>query len=83
MQVLFAEAPLDADIFLSYLHHNYPPFTDEIDECSGIVDALSAADVVMSAKDEGDEVRRSRSRSCPSRSVFATEPVVLQVADQR
>ncbi|GAA5842781.1 hypothetical protein JCM9279_003984 [Rhodotorula babjevae] len=58
--VLFAEAPLDADIFLSYLHHNYPPFTDEIDECSGIVDALSAADVVMSARDEGDEAYRHR-----------------------
>ncbi|GAA5895623.1 hypothetical protein JCM8208_005283 [Rhodotorula glutinis] len=58
--VLFAEAPLDADIFLSYLHHNYPPFTDQIDECSGIMDALSAADVVMSARDEGDEAYRHR-----------------------
>ncbi|BGP51970.1 RFC checkpoint protein Rad17 [Rhodotorula kratochvilovae] len=56
--VLFAEAPLDADIFLSYLHHNYPPFTNEIDECAGIVDALSAADAVMSAKGEGEEAFR-------------------------
>ncbi|GAA6051572.1 hypothetical protein JCM3770_003478 [Rhodotorula araucariae] len=56
--VLFAEAPLDADIFLSYLHHNYPPFTNEIDECAGILDALSAADAVMSAKGEGEDAYR-------------------------
>lgn len=60
-QAVFAEAPIDADIFLSYLHHNYPPFTNEIDECVGIGEALSAADAVMSGKSEGEEVRSSYS----------------------
>ncbi|GJN94063.1 hypothetical protein Rhopal_007127-T1 [Rhodotorula paludigena] len=55
---VFAEAPINADIFLSYLHHNYPPFTNEIDECVGIGEALSAADAVMSGKSEGEEAYR-------------------------
>jgi hypothetical protein len=60
-KVLFAEAPLDPDIFLSYLHHNYPPFTDEIEECVGILEGLSAGDAMMMPKGsgagEGEDVR--------------------------
>ncbi|GAA5870913.1 hypothetical protein JCM8547_000031 [Rhodosporidiobolus lusitaniae] len=51
--VLFAEAPLDPDIFLSYLHHNYPPFTEDIEECSGILDGLSSADAMMMPRGAG------------------------------
>ncbi|GAA5982496.1 hypothetical protein JCM10908_006672 [Rhodotorula pacifica] len=53
--VLFAEAPLDTDVFMTYLHHNYPPFTNTIEECSGIMDALSAAETLMSTNAEGEE----------------------------
>ena len=53
-QVLFAEAPIDSDVFLSYLHHNYPQFTNDIDECLGIVDGMSTADGLMRL--EGEDV---------------------------
>lgn len=60
-QVLFAEAPLDPDIFLSYLHHNYPPFTNDIEECVGILEGLSTGDAMMlpkgSGAGEGEDVR--------------------------
>ncbi|GAA6015227.1 hypothetical protein JCM10207_003651 [Rhodosporidiobolus poonsookiae] len=60
--MLFAEAPLDPDIFLSYLHHNYPPFTDNIDECAGVLEGLSAGDALMLPKGagagEGEEAYR-------------------------
>ncbi|GAA6039753.1 hypothetical protein JCM8097_004201 [Rhodosporidiobolus ruineniae] len=51
--VLFAEAPLDPDIFLSYVHHNYPPFTNDIDECCGVLEGLSAGEAMMPAKGSG------------------------------
>ncbi|GAA5905927.1 hypothetical protein JCM6882_009072 [Rhodosporidiobolus microsporus] len=62
--MLFAEAPLDPDIFLSYLHHNYPPFTNDIEECGGILEGLSAGDAMMLPRGSGvgegeDAYRRS------------------------
>lgn len=54
--VLFAEAPLDSDVFTSYVHHNYTPFTNDIDECLGIIEGISMADALM--RMEGEEVRR-------------------------
>lgn len=56
-QAVFAEAPLDTDIFLTYLHHNYPPFTNTIEECSRVMDSLGVAESLMSANAEGEEVR--------------------------
>ncbi|BGP20553.1 RFC checkpoint protein Rad17 [Rhodosporidiobolus nylandii] len=53
--VLFAEAPLDPEIFLTYLHHNYPPFTNEIDECCGVLEGLSAGDALMGVKGVGGD----------------------------
>ncbi|GAA5838526.1 hypothetical protein JCM11251_003416 [Rhodosporidiobolus azoricus] len=62
--MLFAEAPIDPDIFLSYLHHNYPPFTQDIEECVGILDGLSEGEAMMLPKGSGagegeDAYRRS------------------------
>ena len=54
-QVMFAEAPVDSDIFLSYIHHNYMAFTNDIDECLGIMESMSDADGLM--RMEGEEVR--------------------------
>ena len=34
-------------MFLTYLEHNFPQFTDDVDECSAILDCISAADSVM------------------------------------
>lgn len=51
---MFAEAPVDSDVFLSYIHHNYTAFTNEVEECLGVVEYLSAADSLM--RMEGDEV---------------------------
>ncbi|GAA5979469.1 hypothetical protein JCM5350_003916 [Sporobolomyces pararoseus] len=43
--VLFAEAPIDAEVFLTYLHHNFPQFTStSIESCSSILDSLSTSD---------------------------------------
>ena len=52
--MLFAEAPVDSDVFLSYLHHNYPAFTNEIEECADIIDGMSVADALM--RMDGDDV---------------------------
>ncbi|KAL8292578.1 hypothetical protein RQP46_001190 [Phenoliferia psychrophenolica] len=51
--VMFAEAPVDSDIFLSYIHHNYTAFTNDIDECAGIMEKMSDADSLM--RMEGEE----------------------------
>lgn len=53
-QVLFAEAPVDSDVFVSYLHHNYTAFTNTIEECCRIIDGLSTADALM--RREGEDV---------------------------
>ncbi|ORY88337.1 Rad17 cell cycle checkpoint protein-domain-containing protein [Leucosporidium creatinivorum] len=50
--VLFAEAPIDSDVFLSYMHHNYTAFTNDIDECLGIVEGMSTADGLMRLEGE-------------------------------
>jgi cell cycle checkpoint protein len=52
--VLFAEAPIDSDIFTSYVHHNFTPFTNDIDECLGIIEGISTADALI--RMEGEEV---------------------------
>ncbi|KAK4057443.1 RFC checkpoint protein Rad17 [Microbotryomycetes sp. JL221] len=51
--VMFAQAPVDSDVFVTYLHHNYVQFTNDMDECSGILDGLSEADALM--RMEGEE----------------------------
>ncbi|KAK4694293.1 cell cycle checkpoint protein, partial [Phenoliferia sp. Uapishka_3] len=51
--VMFSEAPVDSDVFLSYIHHNYTAFTNEIEECLGIVENMSSADSLM--RMEGEE----------------------------
>ncbi|KAK4052775.1 RFC checkpoint protein Rad17 [Microbotryomycetes sp. JL201] len=51
--VLFAEAPVDSDVFVTYIQHNYPQFTNEVEECAGIMDGLSEADALM--RMEGDD----------------------------
>ncbi|GAA5870623.1 hypothetical protein JCM1840_004819 [Sporobolomyces johnsonii] len=62
--VLFAEAPLDSDLFLSYLHHNYAQFTSSIEECSLILDGLSAADALLRVEDDS-------SRRAPLTSLYS------------
>ncbi|WFD34198.1 RFC checkpoint protein Rad17 [Malassezia cuniculi] len=46
---LWASLPVDTDTLSLYLHHNYIPFTDDVDECAGILEALSMSDTL-----EGD-----------------------------
>ncbi|GAA6059117.1 hypothetical protein JCM10212_003864 [Sporobolomyces blumeae] len=58
--VLFAEAPIDSDIFLTYLHHNYPQFTsDSISSCSTILDGLSASDALLRLESDDSPYRRA------------------------
>ena len=63
---MFAEAPVDSDIFLSYIHHNYTAFTNDVDECLGIMENMSDADGLM--RMEGEEVRPMLRSSRPSPS---------------
>ncbi|KAI5475119.1 cell cycle checkpoint protein rad17 [Pseudohyphozyma bogoriensis] len=56
---LFAEAPVDSDVFLSYVHHNYTGFTNDIDECLGIMEGVSLSDGLMRLEGE-DWLRRAQ-----------------------
>ncbi|KAH8917061.1 hypothetical protein BT69DRAFT_705130 [Atractiella rhizophila] len=38
---LVEEGSIDPEVFLTYIHENYPPFTNEIDECANILEYLS------------------------------------------
>ena len=41
-------------MFMSYLHHNYPPFCDDIENTAHLMDYISVADSLM--RMEGDNV---------------------------
>lgn len=56
-KALFDDAPVDANLFISYIHQNYTGFCKEIEECEGILDSMSASDALM--RIEGDRVRIS------------------------
>lgn len=58
LQALFSDAPVDSDMFMAYLHQNFPPFCDDIGQCSSLMDYTSAADAIM--RMEGDNVRGMR-----------------------
>lgn len=58
LQALFADAPVDSDMFMSYLHQNYPPFCDGIHNCVNMMDYLSISDSLM--RMEGDIVRTGK-----------------------
>lgn len=53
-QALFADAPVDSDTFMTYVHQNYPPFCNEINECADLVEYLSSSDSLL--RMEGDTV---------------------------
>jgi len=60
MKVLFAEAPIDSDVFLTYLHHNYPQFTNSsIESCSLILDGLSTSDSLLRLESDSETQRRT------------------------
>ncbi|WFD08590.1 RFC checkpoint protein Rad17 [Malassezia vespertilionis] len=44
VDAMCAQLPVDASTFVLYLHHNMPQFTECVEECAPILDALSAAD---------------------------------------
>ncbi|GAA5938024.1 Rad24p [Sporobolomyces koalae] len=68
--VLFAEAPIDSDIFLTYLHHNYPQFTNQsIESCSTILEGLSASDSLLRIESDDSPFRRAPLTSLYSFSV--------------
>ncbi|SGY73232.1 BQ5605_C005g03277 [Microbotryum silenes-dioicae] len=57
---LFAEAPIDPDVFLSYLHHNYTHYTTSIEQASEILESYSIADSLMrfGGENESSSLRR-------------------------
>ncbi|GAA5962263.1 hypothetical protein JCM3765_004725 [Sporobolomyces pararoseus] len=64
--VLFAEAPIDSEIFLTYLHHNFPQFTSKsIESCSSILDSLSISDSIyhLDSNDSSSSGGRRGNRS--------------------
>ncbi|KAI0056332.1 P-loop containing nucleoside triphosphate hydrolase protein, partial [Artomyces pyxidatus] len=44
VDMLYAATPIDAGLFGLYIHQNYTLFCGEVDECAGVMDALSAVD---------------------------------------
>ncbi|KAI0047880.1 P-loop containing nucleoside triphosphate hydrolase protein [Auriscalpium vulgare] len=42
--ILYASTPIDASLFGLYIHENYTRFCNEVDECAGVMDALSFVD---------------------------------------
>jgi cell cycle checkpoint protein len=54
MQGLFSDAPVESDMFMAYLHQNYPPFCDDIENCANLMEYTSIADAIM--RMEGDSV---------------------------
>ncbi|WFD32762.1 RFC checkpoint protein Rad17 [Malassezia sp. CBS 17886] len=44
---LWDQLPMDAGTFHHYLAHNYPPFTDDVNECARISDELSTAALLL------------------------------------
>ena len=49
IEALCAALPVDATTFQLYLYHNFPAFTNDIDECTGILEALSVAESLYHA----------------------------------
>ena len=56
---MFSDAPVDSDMFMSYLHHNYPLFCDDIENTDHLMNYISVADSLM--RMEGDNVGYSGS----------------------
>jgi len=46
---------VESDMFMTYLHQNYPPFCDDIENCHNMMSYLSMSDSLLRL--EGDTVR--------------------------
>lgn len=44
--------PLDASTLQAYLHQNYPPFCDTIEQCADLMEGLSDAEALKPAHEE-------------------------------
>ncbi|KAF8634027.1 hypothetical protein AX17_004292 [Amanita inopinata Kibby_2008] len=44
VDMLYANSPIDSDLFSLYLHQNYTQFVTDMNECDGIADCLSWVD---------------------------------------
>ncbi|KAG0145869.1 hypothetical protein CROQUDRAFT_45191, partial [Cronartium quercuum f. sp. fusiforme G11] len=44
IEALFSETSTGTDQFIAYLHHNYPAFTDDVDEMGVLLEYMSFAD---------------------------------------
>ena len=53
-------------MMMAYIHQNYTPFTNSIEQCADLLDYFSAADSVLSI--EGGNVRLASSLSVDGRS---------------
>ncbi|PLW50354.1 hypothetical protein PCASD_01694 [Puccinia coronata f. sp. avenae] len=49
---LYSDLSVSVEQFVVYLHHNYPPFTDSIDEASFMLEYLSVSDATTALKDQ-------------------------------
>ncbi|WAR60520.1 hypothetical protein PtB15_9B459 [Puccinia triticina] len=49
---LYADLSVSVDQFVVYLHHNYPPFTDTVDEAASFLEYLSLSDATMTMKEQ-------------------------------
>lgn len=44
LQSIYADAPIDSSLLSLYIHQNYTPFCEDIDQCEGVSEWLSWVD---------------------------------------
>ncbi|GAA99872.1 uncharacterized protein L969DRAFT_91813 [Mixia osmundae IAM 14324] len=56
VDAMLSDMPVDSDMFMAYLHQNYPPFMNEIEESASAMDWASQADALL--RHEADKALR-------------------------
>ncbi|KAG8834412.1 Cell cycle checkpoint protein rad17 [Serendipita sp. 399] len=56
VEALYADSPVDTSLLSLYLHQNYYQFCEEIEQCDGVIDALSSIDSMAEIWDSRGQV---------------------------
>jgi hypothetical protein len=51
-QMLWRTLPVDSSTLQAFLHENYPPFCNDVDQCAAFSDNLSMAESLKPAHEE-------------------------------
>ncbi|KAG8761391.1 Cell cycle checkpoint protein rad17 [Serendipita sp. 396] len=56
IEMLYADSPVDTSLLSLYLHQNYHQFCEEVEQCDGVIDALSSIDSMSELWDSRGQV---------------------------